>query len=157
MKLRSVLAVMLACGLPTMLNAQTVKLINSSEQQWSGGVAGKRGTRYSFVVEFAGLATEPVPDTIWVGREPIAILTTTREQYANTKITRKGKSVRFEINVNTQSDDYEYNHPTQDARQRPGPPIKYKGIALLSYRNNNRRCYFVIGKIITHYDHISYP
>jgi len=142
------------------LGAQTVRVINSTEQRWSGGVAGRTGVNYSFVIEFSKYKQEPLPDTLWIGQEPIAILITDSSfsKNINTKRTCNKHTVRFEINVGTSHDENTDRFPVQEKPTVSAhPPMKYKGAALLSYLYNGKQCYYEISKFLKVYPPLSYP
>ncbi len=61
--------------LPILCAGQEVKLINSNATGLSGGIAGRYGTSYEFVVVFTHYGKHvPEPDTLWIGNKPIALV-----------------------------------------------------------------------------------
>lgn len=149
--------------LPLAASAQgpNVKIISSCEQGWSGGIAGRHGTNYSFVVEFSKYkkANEPVPDTLWVGQEQV-LLSVRDSTYApgtNTRLIRYRHAMRFEINAGTAHDEYNNGplHSAHDSQSAHAPA--YNGAALLSYHSGNRQYHFVIGRIMKHLPPLNYP
>ncbi len=142
--------------------AQNVRLINSTEQSWSGGIAGRHGANYNFIVEFSGYRTEPVPDTVWIGKTPYPVITDNNNQYnVNTKRVAGKRGVQFSIAVGVARDDYAEQLPTPGNNEKkapkPVPPVRYKGVALLSYKYRGEERYFEINKIFTRYPPVNYP
>lgn len=148
---------------PLLVNAQTVKVISSASTDWSGGVAGHAGTRYTFSIAFAGFDKNGLqPDTLWIGDKPTALKVKENDKgdFNTTRSTSKGK-VTYTINAAIDRSTHIYSpepygldHKEADAEK---PPLKYKGVALLAYHYKGRISYFVIDKIITKYPPISYP
>jgi hypothetical protein len=142
--------------------AQNVKLVNATQQSWSGGIAGRHGDNYTFVIEFSKYSKEPVPDTLWIGQQPIALQVSDSGVTPRTNtVTISGKhSIRYEISAGTSANEYTDHYPItgnkKEARQ-PHAPIKCKGVALLSYQYNGRHHYFEISKIMKVFPPISYP
>lgn len=142
--------------------AQEIKLIDSYSQSWSGGIAGKRGVNYNFVIEFLRIKKDVYPDTLWIGAQAIPILITEGiyTESVNTKKIKKNNCIRFEINAGTFYDEYEYRFtlPGDTARKlKPKPPVVYHGIALLSYTYKNKKRYYEISKIKRTGPPINYP
>ncbi len=156
-----VLLLCLACSLPGTLWAQTVKLIGSTRQDWSGGIAGRYGSNFTFSIEFSNYRLEPVPDTIWIGQSPIPVLlANTGDLQTNTKRIPGKKSVRFDINVGTSSHDLAGRMPKPDDPVKTittKSPVAYSGVALLSYRYKRKTRYYTIKSIITNYPAVNYP
>ena len=141
-------------------------MLNSTEQTWSGGIAGKHGVNYSFSIEFSKYKKEPVPDTLWIDKHPIPLsLQNIPRSQSNTKVIRKKKTVQYEINAGVSFDDYEYRFAnpeqmeteTESKKKVPNPPITYKGVALLSYQYKGKQQYFVIPKIMKIFPPVNYP
>ena len=148
--------------LPFISQGQTVKMINSTQQSWYGGIAGRSGANYTFVVEFSDFANEPIPDTIWIGDEPIklTVCDSAGKVNGNTKCKRSKKSIQFAIGVGTSHDEYADRYPIQGQEKKaipPHPPITYKGVALLSYTYNGKRHFYMVSKIMTVYPAANYP
>lgn len=141
--------------------AQKVRLINSTQQSWSGGIAGRYGTNYTFTVEFSDFKREPIPDTLWLGEEPRLIILNDGTEQGNTVRTSSRKRVKFEIHAGTSHDEYLDRYPFNGGHKavtdQPHPPISYEGVALLSYTYKGRKRYFVINKILTSYPPVNYP
>jgi hypothetical protein len=145
----------IACFMPIRAIAQKVRLINSTERHWSGGIAGRSGTDYTFSVGFTGFKKEPVLDSLWIGDAPV-ILTIG----SNTAPSRQKGTFRYDITARTQRDEYEERHPLppgEKQQQKPRAPRRYKGVALLSYTYKGTRNYFEINKIMKTYPQVSYP
>lgn len=146
--------------LPAKALAQTVTLKNSTERSWTGGIAGRSGSDYTFSLEFKGFKNDPIPDTLWIENEPIPIVMSSRSQ-ANARINRLNKNtMQLDINAGITRDEYERYHagPLREVKAPPHhPPVKYSGVALLSYLYKGKKKYFVIGKMLTRYPPVAYP
>ena len=57
---------------PVALFAQKIKLLNSTQQDWSGGTVGRHGSYYKFNISFSQFSGQIKPDTIWLGQDPYA-------------------------------------------------------------------------------------
>ncbi len=141
--------------------SQSVKLIASTHQRWSGGVAGRHGDRYGFTVEFSHYKKEPIPDTLWIGKDPFAVKVGQNNSFknGNAKLIRSKNKISFEINENiTRNDYYNPNEPPrkQEADKRQ-PPKPYKGVALLSYIYKGHHHYFEISQIMSEAEPANYP
>jgi hypothetical protein len=148
--------------LPLITSGQSIKLINSTSQSWSGGIAGRHGVNYSFEIEFSNIKKDINPDTIWIDHRaiPIILTETNLSENVNTRKIRKKDSVRFEIHTGTSYDDYEYRNqlPGDEKKKKEvNPPIPYKGVALLSYKYKGKEKYFVIDKIMKSMTPLNYP
>ena len=160
---RSLLALFFALAFYFPTNAQTVKLIRSTEQDWAGGIAGHSGENYNFVIEFTDYIREPVPVTLWLGEEPFKLVIDDSLLQGNTKITRLSGGKRFglAIRVGTFRDEYADRNPPlrgKDAEsQKPVPPKAYKGKALLAYYYKGQESYFEITKITEQLPKADYP
>lgn len=149
--------------LPMVTYAQNVKLINSSGTDWSGGVAGHAGTRYTFTIECSGFDRSAFSlDTIWIGNDPTGIVVKVNDKTAFNTVYKAGKKgVVYTINAavdrsfHANADD-PYSNGNKTIKTTK-PPVKYKGVALLAYHYKGKPSYFVIDKIITKYPSISYP
>ncbi len=145
---------------PNIVAAQTTKLINSTQQNWSGGIAGRSGSNYIFIVEFSGFRNEPVPDTIWIKHLPVPIVMRENNKHiaVNTKVIRSKRSVRFEINAATAKDENGFS-PLDESKQGASPhcPITCKGVAILSYRCNGKQRYYEITRVMKIYPPVNYP
>lgn len=139
--------------------AQKIKVINAIERKWYGGVAGRSGANYTFVIQFSDFKTQPVPDTLWIAEHAIPIKTGNNHENANTKVSRTIKSVKFEINVGISKDDYADRYPVQGNEPNVirNAPIEYKGVALLSYKVSGNPYYFTVKKIMIEYPSTNYP
>src|SRR4051812_36718688 len=125
--MKAIMSLFLAFA-PILLQAQGVKLVSSTRQDWSGGIAGKRGSNYTFTIEFYNCPKEPMPDTIWVWQDAIVL---NEDPPPNVKRTRKGDTVRFDIRANIHKDDYRDRYSLGEQQKEIPPPMKYNGVALL--------------------------
>ena len=139
---------------PLTAQAQVVKLEDATRQDWSGGVAGKYGSNYTFTITFRDCKVEPMPDTLWVGEQAIPL---NENPPANITRTKKGNSVRFDIRANISKDEYSNRYYPQDRTVKAKAPVDYKGIALLSYKYGGRQKYFIVPKVMTTMQPIAYP
>ena len=142
--------------------AQTAKLVSSTRQRWSGGVAGRCGANYTFVIEFSGYDQEPVPLTCWIGEEPFQIRLPDHKLGAagNAKRIPGKKTVRYELDIRTQHSDNQQRNILRGSEKstvKLTPPVKYKGVGLLAYRCGQKTKYFTISKILAEYPPINYP
>ena len=144
---------------PTMLFAQKIRVINSTERKWYGGIAGRSGANYTFLIEFSDFKVDPNPDTIWIGQQPIPVKTGSDNESANTKVSRNAKSIRFEISAGISKDEYADRYPVQGTAPKaiPHSPIAYKGVAMLSYTVRGQPRYFEIRKVMQEYPAANYP
>jgi hypothetical protein len=143
-------------------HAQKISMVSSTERHWSGGIAGHRGVNYTFSIRFEAFRNAPEPDTIWIGNEPIPILIKGAEPNRpfNTTITRFSKSVQFDISAGTAKDDYADRYAPYSGKkeeEKPQPPIEYHGAAMISYKVDGKKRYYVINKIMHKYPPVNYP
>ncbi len=144
---RGSLILLVTLCIPMINYAQNISLLNSTFQSWSGGIAGRSGDNYTFIIEFSGYKTEPKPDTIWIGQQPVQILLqgSYSNQYPNTKVARTKNSIKFNISAGTSNDEYADRYPVQGKQKtKPHAPKAYKGVALLSYRYRGKQHYYEI-------------
>ena len=150
-------------SLPFWVHAQHVRLVSSSSTDWSGGVAGHAGTRYTFTLAFDGVdKRELIVETIWIGNKPtpLVVKANNRADF-NTVLSEGKKAITCTINAAVDRsfhvsgpDPYAVDHKKQNSAK---PPLKYKGVALLEYHYKGTKGYFVINKITTKNPSISYP
>ena len=148
-----------ACA-PLVVCAQTIKVLNSTQQPWSGGIAGHSGDNHTFSIRFSDCGKEPIPDTIWLGQYPVELIVYDHDRQSNTNITHTGKTYKFDITAGTFYDEYADRYPSPDGKPNTAPPhspVPYKGVAMLSYTYNGRHHYYVIPKIKTVYPTANYP
>ena len=141
----------------------TVKLIASSSTSWSGGIAGRYGTSYNFTVAFPGYGHDiPEPDTFWIGQKsiPVMLKNKTGQNY-NTIRAQKGNTATYTFIGGT--DNYDEDAPNgisvtkSNGTARLRAPIKYKGVALITYKYKGRVLYFTIDKIMNKNPPVNYP
>lgn len=142
--------------------AGRVKVISSSSQSWSGGVAGMHGARYHFTIEFSGFKQSPQPDTIWIGADFIRLDTTYQPSGSSMKMknSKSKNTYTFEINANiTHNESMMLNieGPKKEKVVKPKPPIVTKGVAILSYKDGKKQSYFIVNKINDILPAIQYP
>ncbi len=151
MKKYAQLALLMAIILvwPHALFAGRVKVINSSSQNWSGGVAGMHGVHYHFTIEFSGFNQKPRPDTLWIGTEYIALDTAYESTGSNTKVkyNKSRNTYTFEINANTSNNEnvvLKIKGQKQVAKLKLKPPASGKGVAIVSYKCDKKQAYFIV-------------
>ena len=147
--------------MPVLMRGQQVKLVNSTLTEWSGGIAGRMGNNYTFTIDFSdfGLVT-PVPDTLWIEGNPVPLTCCTQpgRQGCNAQKTIMKKAIRYEITAGTSKDEYNmYGPEPKKRRPRPGPPVQFTGVALISYQYDGKQKYFVVKRIMKQYPPINYP
>lgn len=156
---RYLLAVLLLLAVSE-IQAQNIKLIEAEHQSWSGGIAGRHGSNYRFVLQFPlkGISSA---DTIWIRDEAIVLSEKQQGGRNSYSITTKGKITNCEILAGTSKDDYADTYPIgpegKPKAEKPGMPFPYKGFALLSYNVNGKRCYYTIKKILYEAPPVNYP
>ena len=153
--------VLVYCSSVICATGQTVRIVNSSSQKWSGGIAGHSGTNYYFEVEFSGFRGEPLPETLWLGKEPVAqsIIDSADGQSGNTIRAHKRGVLLYKISAGTQKDEYNDRYPDPENKKSDTPvhvPV-YKGVALLSYRYHGKRHRFEIMYIMKNLATADYP
>lgn len=141
--------------------AQQIKVTEATEQSWSGGIAGRRGQYYKFVIVFSGVRGKQYPDTLWIGDKPIALWDKAHEyQQPNVRVKSAKKTTEWTINTTVDNSDYNnYPHAPEEEKKpaQPKPPIKYDGVALLKYKVGKKTKFYTITKIQTHLPAVNYP
>lgn len=142
--------------------AQSTKLISATRQDWSGGVAGHSGSRFTFSIEFSGYNEEPIPDTIWIGKKPVPLFIKgkAKPEIVNTRRISSNETIRFIITTSIAHDAFGDHSPYASPLPREVNhtiPIQYKGVALLSYRYKGSEKYFEIRKFSTILPPMNYP
>ncbi len=141
--------------------AQAIQLVFASVQKWSGGVAGRYGSNYTFVINCTNLRHTLMPDTIWINNESIPLFTCDSVSTRNTKISyNKNKSTaRIEFNVGTQTN--EFTGPDISAftgtKFKSHCPVACKGVALIGYKYGGNERYYSVGRITKIFPPINYP
>ena len=152
---------LLLCLAALRAQAQKAKLIDATEQCWSGGIAGRHGCNYTFTIDFAANIDELTADTIWIGERPLMLARENTGGDATLKASTVKNKTRFFITARVRNDDYEDNYgpnaPTNLRAKGIKPPKKYSGEALLCYRHHGMRRYYAVSKIMNKYPHQSYP
>lgn len=150
--------ILLALLVPASAGAQKIALHNSTRCDWSGGIAGRAGSNYTFALTVQGTQSVFIPDTIWIGEHPIPILVDSgNHKPFNTRISVKKREMQIDISAGTVRDYNMLPFPDREDKEPPEPPVKYNGVALLSYRYNGRRGYFAIPRIMVNYPAVNYP
>jgi hypothetical protein len=87
------------------LLAQKVTLVSATAQSWAGGVAGLSGDNYHFTIEFTRFKNEPLPDTIWIGNNPIPLINNDAAS-SNFRLTHVGNTLKADITAKTSRNEY---------------------------------------------------
>jgi hypothetical protein len=139
---------------------QKGKVLTATQQCWSGGIAGRHGCNYSFVISFRDVRQQMIADTLWIGDYAVK-LTERISNNSNGNMTVKsmGKAVRYEINAGTHYDDNERYmvsiKPTETIA--PTPPNNHGAVATLAYWYGGERRYFAVLKILRRLAPVAYP
>ena len=150
-------------GVLEVAKAQSIKTLEATRQNWSGGIAGRYGTNYTFKIEFSDFVGKTVLDTIWVDNLPFAIFVfDSSSTYWNTKCTKKKKSIFYEISIGTSHDEHlEMDRQIRDGQNKkyilPKPPVKINGVAMVRYFVNGKAKYYQINRFLKELDPINYP
>ena len=141
--------------------AQSIKLIKSTDQSWSGGVAGRSGDNYNFVISCTGLSAAFIPDTLWIGEESLPLSNGDTIINGHVKITysKNKTAAKIEVNARTEKDEYNMRNALPGAEKKASfhPPFAFKGAGLLGYRYKGRQHYFTIGRFTKIFPPINYP
>ncbi|MCF8450500.1 MAG: hypothetical protein K9G49_11580 [Taibaiella sp.] len=78
---------LLFCLAAPQAQAQKAKLIDATEQCWSGGIAGRHGCNYTFTIDFVSKSDEIQADSIWIGDKPMMFAHENRGSDATLKVT----------------------------------------------------------------------
>lgn len=149
------LAYIVITSLPVV--AQKIKVVSATRQDWSGGIAGRRGSNYVFVIEMSGYKKQPVPDSLWFDERVVGLRTDAKGGgNGHIKRTVLKNSIQFEIRAGVSHDERKENAPG-DKPWKIMPPKKYKGVALLSYKYQGKRIFYEIPKITKTLEQLSYP
>ncbi len=156
MRLATLLLSLLLC---INADAQKVKVKESVRQDWSGGIAGKRGTNYNFTLEIQGAKESFIVDSLWIDDKPIALIYNSDVTPGNCTLSISGKSILLKINTGVSNNDNDLPSIGIDKPQeiKPNPPLKYNGVALVCYKYGDKRGYYTIEKIITTLPTQNYP
>ncbi|NDC43281.1 MAG: hypothetical protein EBZ77_17325, partial [Chitinophagia bacterium] len=121
-----------------------IKVIAATRQDWSGGVAGHRGTYYNFSLSspIGNLAT--APDSIWIGNEGFLLAPTGNNQQATIKTSKKGKTQVYDISIRRSFTDSPYGPVASEKGTSSLPAPSYKGVALISFYKGSERKYITI-------------
>ncbi len=162
LKLRKYTILLLFCFFYNVSNAQTIKLTEATHQGWSGGNAGRYGAKYYFTILCKDFKEEPKLDKIWIENSQFnLVVRDSIEIYGNVKRSKRNNTLQYTITVGTSHDEYaEKNFPknnSQKQEKEPKPPIKFSGLALISYHYKGVEKYFIINKTLTELEPINYP
>jgi hypothetical protein len=145
------------------VSAQTLQLVNSIAQSWSGGIAGRHGTNYTFVFDMPDSTVNTLFDTLWLEGEPRGLPSSVSAgEMGVLRSSSIPKGYRYEINLGTAHNDYENRTlpvllDTVKRKSMPSPPIPVNGVALLVYRENGLKKFLRIPKILIIRTPVAYP
>lgn len=141
--------------------AQTMKLVSSTDQGWSGGIAGLSGDNFKFIISCSCAGQPFMPDTLWTGDEAMPLSTGDSLDAGNVRITylKNKKTAMIEITTGTQKSEYtSFEMPPDNVKTTAArPPLGYKGVALLGYHYGGRRHYFTISRFTKVLPPVNYP
>jgi hypothetical protein len=132
--------------------AQNATVRSATEQQWSGGIAGRWGVRYTFKITFPA-DQKPTPDTIWVGRDAIALVISHPGTEGNTIVTKRNNGITWNIAVSIAHDNRYQPGNNEAAAHLP----RYQGVALLLYTSAAIHRTLTVKTFTTRYPSLSYP
>jgi hypothetical protein len=162
----------MCCWLNVNTNAQTksndkkkssekpcITITGATEQQWSGGIAGKMGTYYNIVFE-----TKPdiVADTLWVGNYyfPITVMDSSGNVLPShlTRLERDSTKWKYAIRADIdRSERSMYDHNDDNVQSKnTGKPPAYDGVAYISYTYKGKRHGYAI-KSFERLQPLNYP
>jgi hypothetical protein len=134
--------------------AQNVSITQSECTPWSGGIAGRSGCNYLFTIAFSYRHVLPIPDTLWIEDNGIAL---TSGDHGNMKVLEKDKRhIVYRISAQT-SRDHGGVMPMNTKHAGAHPKIPTGTVGVLSYRCASKHHYFPINAIQTWHPAINYP
>jgi hypothetical protein len=143
-----------------MVNAQKGKVLTATQQCWSGGIAGRHGCNYIFVVSFKHLRQQMIVDTLWIGDYAVKLTEKTNGKAdGNMTVKRGGKTIQYEINAGTYYDDNErYLVSIKPTRIKDAKlPVNNDAVATVAYWYKGKRCYFEVPEILHILKPVVYP
>ena len=143
-----------------MVLAQKGKVLTATEQCWSGGIAGRHGCNYSFVISFRDVRQQMTADTLWIGDYAVKLTEKINNKAdGNMTVKRGGKTILYGINAGTHYDDNEkYLVSVTPAETiAPKPPDNHDAVATLAYWYGGNRRYFAVPKILHRLAPVAYP
>ena len=135
-------------------NAQSLKLLSATMQQWSGGVCCRMGVNYVISFESADSSNTTI-DTAWIGYKWHAKVGA--DNYSLTKSVEKGKT-RYQLLIAESWDTNERNpimHTNDKEHTKIKPPV-YNGQACVTYHINGHEKMLVV-KHFNQLQALSYP
>lgn len=144
----------------TMVMAQKGKVLTATEQCWSGGIAGRHGCNYSFVISFRDVRQQMIADTLWIGDYAVKLIEKNKNNAAgNMTVKRGGKTIQYEIYASTHYDDNEKyiasTIPTETIA--PKPSYNHGAVATIAYWYGGKRLHFAVPKILHKLAPVAYP
>ncbi len=143
-----------------MVLAQKGKVLTATEQCWSGGIAGRHGCNYSFVISFRDVRQQMTADTLWIGDYAVKLTEKTNGKAdGNMRVKRGKKTVQYEINASTHHDDNErYRVSVKPAETIANkPPVSNGAVAIIAYWYGGEKRYYEIPKILHRLAPVAYP
>lgn len=142
-----------------MVYAQKGRVLIASEQCWSGGIAGRHGCNYNFVVVFNNVYQEMEVDTIWIGDYAVKLMERTENnKTGNVSVKRGLRTAKYYITVSTYFDN---NNSILENSTKNGitnrPPSSKVAAAVITYGYGGKRRYFAVPKILLKKAPLAYP
>lgn len=134
---RLLLFLLVLTGVANCAIAQSLQLLNATEQSWSGGVCCRMGTNYSITLESPDTVHLPVIDTIWINDTWHAANGV--ENFSVQKSKAKGKTT-YQLFVGESHDTNNTPDILKMKTDKPKiHPPAYKGKACIIYTLNGRK------------------
>jgi hypothetical protein len=141
--------IFLLCIFSSVLQAQDLlKVIEVKQQNWAGGIAGRRGENYELILQSDTGRKRAVPDTVWIDNRCFEVIykETGPDRRANTTVERKNKKLIYTIRIHVDLSNYNYPFdplpPSSDNCSKPA-----EGKIVVSYRVGKRKRFLVINEV----------
>lgn len=135
-----------------------MRVLRATSQSWSGGIAGRSGVNYTFLLQCPVAGTSLHFDTLWIGNEPVPLQRIKNGGGdENTLITTNGKMTRITINARITREQELSPLTNKNKINGQRPPIPYKGVALLAYKQQHSQKYLIIDRITSQLPSLSFP
>jgi hypothetical protein len=134
---------------------QNLQLKRAELQEWSGGIAGRHGKNYVFALSFSGSA-KIIPDSLWIDGQSINVSADNSSGNTQVHITTTGGQGKknWIIYLKLSFDSPGINTVSSVVIK---PPVAYKGIALMRYKQAGAARYLEIKKITSQLPTVNYP
>ncbi len=138
-------------------NAQQLKVVKATIQQWSGGMPGHYGTNYNIELETKSKSLKI--DTIWINHFFIVPDFSGKNFSFKRNVDSVSHKITYAISTSESHDEYaERNRvPIKDTTNvKPLPARQFKGAALISYKFRSKQHFLTI-PTFTGLEPINYP